>query len=184
MFPHFLLHLPLLHLLRRSQHRRTEKTENFGDLITADHTILRKESEPRNNYRYVVVVQDLPTQWSQSCPCETKTSQETRKNLKYLEPTRKPKVIHTDNSLEFTKSCEDLSRNHCTSTQIRNKWDCQESSAQNQGRDIFSVVAVRSGRMVDGICGMLLFFCETFKMSCLRGRHHMKGGSECLLTDQ
>ena len=27
-------------------------------------------------------------------------------------------------------------------------------------------------------------FCETFKISCLMGRHHMKGGSECLLTDQ
>ena len=31
--------------------------------------------EPRNNHRYAVVVQNLPTQWSQSCPCETKTSQ-------------------------------------------------------------------------------------------------------------
>ena len=26
--------------------------------------------------------------------------------------------------------------------------------------------------------------CETFKISCLMGRHHMKGGSECPLTDQ
>ena len=26
--------------------------------------------------------------------------------------------------------------------------------------------------------------CETFKISCLMGRHHLKGGSECLLTDQ
>ena len=26
--------------------------------------------------------------------------------------------------------------------------------------------------------------CETFKISCLVGRHHMKGGSECSLTDQ
>ena len=73
-FPHFLLHLLLLHLLHRSQHRRTEKTENLGDLITADHKILSEESEPRNNHRYAVVVQDLPMQRSQSCPCGTKTS--------------------------------------------------------------------------------------------------------------
>ena len=26
--------------------------------------------------------------------------------------------------------------------------------------------------------------CETFKISCLMGRHHMKGGSEYHLTDQ
>ena len=34
---------------------------------------------------------------------------------KFLEPERKPKVIYTDNSLEFGKACEDLSWNHCTS---------------------------------------------------------------------
>ena len=33
---------------------------------------------------------------------------------KFLEPNRKPKVIYTDNSLDFGKACEDLSWNHCT----------------------------------------------------------------------
>ena len=70
-----------------------------------------------NNDRYVVVVQDLATQWIQSYPCKTKTSQETQRSLqKFLEPDRKPKVIYTDNSLEFGKACEDLSWNHGTST--------------------------------------------------------------------
>ena len=36
-------------------------------------------------------------------------------------PDRKPKVIYTDNSLEFGKACEDLSWNHCTSTQHRSE---------------------------------------------------------------
>ena len=40
---------------------------------------------------------------------------------KFLEPDRKPKVIYTDNSLEFGKSCEDLSWNHCTSTPHRSE---------------------------------------------------------------
>ena len=35
---------------------------------------------------------------------------------KFFEPTRKPKVIDTDSSLEFGKAREDLSWNHCTST--------------------------------------------------------------------
>ena len=37
-----------------------------------------------------------------SCPCKNKNSQETLKSLrKFLEPSQKPKVIYTGNSLEF-----------------------------------------------------------------------------------
>ena len=69
-----------------------------------------------------MVVLDLATQWIQSYPCKTKTSQETQRSLqKLLEPKRKPKVIHTDNSLEFGKDCEDLTWNHCTSTPHRSE---------------------------------------------------------------
>ena len=103
------------------------RAENFGDLITADHKVLSEGCESRNNHRCAVVWQDLATQWIQSYPCKTKTSQETQRSLqKFLEPNGKPKVIYTDNSLEFSKACEDLSWNHCTSTstQIGNKWDC------------------------------------------------------------
>ena len=53
--------------------------ENFGDMITADHKVLSDNCESRNNHRYAVV-QDLATQWAQSYPCKTKTSQETEKS--------------------------------------------------------------------------------------------------------
>ena len=93
------------------------RAENYGDLITADHKVLSDNCESRNNHRYAVVVQDLATQWIQAYPCKTKTSLETQRSLqKFLEPDRKPKVIYTDNSLEFGKACEDLSWNHCTSS--------------------------------------------------------------------
>ena len=49
---------------------------------------------------------------------------------KFLEPERKPKVIYTDNSLEFGKACEDLS---C---------DCWKSSGQSKGT---SAVLLQSG---------------------------------------
>ena len=72
------------------------------------------------------------TQWTQSYLCKTRTSHETQKSLQnFLEQTWKPKVIYTDKSLEFDKTSEDLSWNHCTSTPIRNKLDCWKSSAQN-----------------------------------------------------
>ena len=134
------------------------RAEHVGGLITTDHKVLSEGCESRNNHRYAIVVQDLATQWIQSCPCKTETSQETQRSLqkilkvnnnqryvvvvqdsatqwlqsypcksttsqetqknvmKFLQPTRKPRVIYTNNSLEFGKSCEDLFWNHCTST--------------------------------------------------------------------
>ena len=97
-------------IIRASCRRRTgeasiPRAEKFGDLIMADHDVLNVEGESRNNYRYAVVAQDLATQWIQSYPCETETSQETEmSSRKFLEPSQKPKVIYIDNSLEFGKS--------------------------------------------------------------------------------
>ena len=96
------------------------RAENCGDFITADHKILSEACESRKNHRHAVVVQDFATQWIQSYPCKTKTSQETQMSLQeFLEPTRKPKVIYTDSSLEFGKACEELTWNHFSSTPHR-----------------------------------------------------------------
>ena len=77
---------------RRRNGEAVPRAEKIGDLITADHKVLGNNCEPRNNHRYAVVVQDLATQWLQSYPCNTKTSQETQKSLmKFLEPTRNQK---------------------------------------------------------------------------------------------
>ena len=103
------------------------RAENLGDLITADQTVLSEGCESRNTHHYAVVVQDLATEWIQSYPCKTKSSQETQRSLqKFLEPDRKPKVIYTDNSMEFGKVCEDLILEslYNNTTQIGNKWDC------------------------------------------------------------
>ena len=120
--------------------RRSAQSGKIGDLITADHTILSEGSESRINHRYAVVVQDLATEL-QSCPCKTKTSQETQKSLmKFLEPTRKPKIIYTDNSLEFGKSGEELSLNHCTSTPHRSETKMAEREKCNTANCVPFVV--------------------------------------------
>ena len=109
---------------RRRNEGSIPRAEKFCDLITADHKGLNEGSESRNNHRYTVVKQDLANQWKQSYPSKTKTSQETEKSLrKFLEPSQKPKVIFSDNSLEFGKCCEDLSWNHRIS--IRDKRNLQ-----------------------------------------------------------
>ena len=76
---------------------------------------------------------------------KTKTSQETQRSLeKFLEPNRKPKVICTDNSLEFGK-CEDLSWNHCTSTPHRLETNGIAERVVRRVKEGTSAVLLQSG---------------------------------------
>ena len=131
---------------RRRNGGAVSRVENFGDLITADHKVLSESCESRNNHRHAVVVQDLATQWIQSYPCKTKTSQETQRSLqKFLEPKKKPEVIYTDNFLEFGKGCEDLSWNHCTSTPHRSETNGIAERAVRRVQEGTSAVLLQSG---------------------------------------
>ena len=107
---------------RRRTGEAVPRAEKFGDLTTADQKVLNEECESRNNHPYAVVVQDLTTRWIQAYPCKMKKSPETERSLrKFFEPWEKPKVIYTDNSLEFGKACEELSWNHRTSAPHRSE---------------------------------------------------------------
>ena len=87
-----------------------------------------------------------PPKWIQSYPCKTKTSQETQRSLqKFLEPNRKPKVIYTDNFLEFGKACEDLSWNHCRSTPHRSETNGIAERAVRRVKEGTSAVLLQSG---------------------------------------
>ena len=117
----------------------------LADLLTADHKVLSEGCESRNNHWYAVEIQDLATQWLQSYPCKTQTSQETQKSLqKFLEEDRKPKVIYTDNSVEFGKACEDLSWNHCTSTPHRSETNGIAERAVRRIKEGTSAVLLQS----------------------------------------
>ena len=61
------------------------------------------------------------------------------------EPERKPKVIYTDNSLEFGKACEDLSWNHSTSTPHRSETDGIAERAVRRVKEGTSAVLLQSG---------------------------------------
>ena len=95
------------------------RTNFFGDLITAEHKVLSEGCESRK---------------------------ETHRSLqKFLEPNRKPKVIYTDNSLEFGKACEDLSWNHCTSTPHRSETNGIADRAVRRVKEGTSAVLLQSG---------------------------------------
>ena len=60
----------------------------------------------------------------------------------------------------------------------------QQEKPEEEGT-IYGAIAARSGlRMVGGFYGIFSAIFEKFEISCLMGRHHVKGGSECHLTDQ
>ena len=90
-----------------------------------------------------------------------------------MEPTGKPKVIYTDNSLEFGKACEDLSwRPHTVQKHIgllrgqyaelkkgRLLYCCNQVWMKNGGRIAWNATAI----------------CEILKIiSCLTGKHRVK----------
>ena len=58
---------------------------------------------------------------------------------------RKPKVIYTDNSLEFGKASEDLSWNHCTSTPHRSETNEIPERAVRRVKEGTSAVLLQSG---------------------------------------
>ena len=166
---------------RRRTSTVVPKAENLGDLITAHHKVLSEGCESQNNHRYAVVVQDLATQWIQPYPCETKTSQETERSLqKFLEPKRKPEVIHTDNSLDLGKSCGDQAWNHHTSTSYRSETNgiAAESRSTSKRRGT-SAVMLHSGLDEKWwqIPWNAFAICEIFKTSWHVGKFLMKGRS-------
>ena len=106
------------------------------------------------------MVQDLATQWIQSSQCKTQTSHETEKSLqKFLEPTRKPKVIYTDNSAEFGKSCEDSSWNHCASTTHRSETSGIAERAMRRVKEGTSAVLLQSGLGNEWWAASMEFHC-------------------------
>ena len=73
-------------------------------------------------------------------------SQESEKSLrKFLEPSQKPKVIYTGDSLEFGKSCEELSWNHRTSTPYRSVTNGIAERSIRRVKERTSAVLVQSG---------------------------------------
>ena len=64
--------------------------------------------------------------------------------MKFLEPTRRPKVFYTDNSLEFGMSCEESSRNHSTSTPHRSETNGIAERAVRRVKEETSAVLLQS----------------------------------------
>ena len=97
----------------KSRKRKSDaRSENFVDLITADHKVLNDESESRCRYRDAFIVEDEHTNWIQGLPRERKRSRIQWVVCRdFVSPSQKPGIIFTDNSKELLKSCQELQWN-------------------------------------------------------------------------
>ena len=129
------------------------------------------------------------TQWIQSYPCKTKTSQETQKSLmKFLEPTRKPKVSFT---LTIPRNVASLARNYPVIIVRQHHSDHKQMGLLREQcvelrkghlRYCCNQVWMKNGGQIPRNAAAI---CEILTIFCLMGRDSiLKGGSECHLTDQ
>ena len=146
--------------LQKTHWRSSTSSRKVWWRITADHKLLNEGFvNPETITRYAVVEQDLATQWNQSYPRINKIlTWDEEMLVKVLEPSHRPNVENTDNSMEFGKACEDLSWNHRTSTLHHSKTKGIAERAVRRVKEgtsavflISSIATVRTGWKVGGL---------------------------------
>ena len=134
-----------------------------------------------NHHRYAVVVQDLTTQWIQSHPCKTQSSQESEKSSQKFRAVRKAK---SHLFWQFLGVWQRMWRSILESSNIntspfQNKWYCWKSGAQSKRRNVSCTVCNRAwmnngGRILWNACAT----CEMSKISWRMGQLLVEGDSE------
>ena len=145
---------------RRRNGEAVPRAAIFGDLITADHKVLSDNCESRNNHPICSRGAGLSHSMDPGVSMQkTKLHKKPRETSKISwNPERKPQVIHTDNSLEFGKACEDLSWNHCTSTPHRSETNGIAERAVRRVKESTSAVLLQAclnEQLVGRFYGML-----------------------------
>ena len=139
-------------LCRRHTGKAVPRAEKFGDLMAADHKVLHEEGESLNKHLRAVVVQESATQWIQSYPCKTKTSQETEKSSrKCLESEsvssrcRSPKLFTLTMHWSLAYLCRIIMESYRTSTPHRSETNGIAERAVRRGKEGNPAVLVHSG---------------------------------------
>ena len=99
----------------------TPRAEKFGDLITADHKVSMKEVNPRTTIGTLSCYKISPLSGYNLIRARTRIRRRRRRVYENFWSRHKSQKLFSDNSLEFGKSCEELSWNHRTSTPYRSE---------------------------------------------------------------
>ena len=99
-----------------------------------------------------------------------------KSSQKFHDPTAKPKVIYTDKSFEFGKSCEELSWNCCTSTPHRSETNGIPERAVRRIKELLQCGCTLAWMNSDGLIPWnVTVICKTFKTSRRTGKHLRSG---------
>ena len=105
---------------RRSAQSHILRATKVGDINTADHKVLNEEGESRNDQKVCNCCARFGHSMDSKLPMENKNFTRTRWiSTNIFDPEENPKVIYTNNSMEFGKACECLQWNHSVSTPCR-----------------------------------------------------------------
>ena len=116
------------------------------DSMTADHKDLSEDCELETITDTLSWYKIWQLYGLNHISVKQKLYKKQKKSLqKFLESTRKPKVIYTDNSLEFGKTCEDLSCNHRTSTLHRSETNGIAERAVRRRKEVTFAVLLQWG---------------------------------------
>ena len=147
------------------------RAEKFGYLITADHKVLTRKV----NLETITDTQSwykiLPLNGFNLIRAKQNFSANGKVFVKLLGANEETKVIYTDNSLEFGKSCEESSWNHCTSTPHRSETNGIAEGAVRRVKEGTSAVLLQSGldeKLVGTFHGMLLLSANCPRPPCRR----------------
>ena len=134
-----------------------------GEFITADHEVLSEDSESRLQHRYAVVVQDFLLLLDPKLPTSNESACDTKNTLQqFMPPSEHPVRTSTDNSLEFTRACEDPNWNQNTATLYR--YENQRDKIKSQRRNSISSGAIYPlRRLVERHNGILLLLAKYSK---------------------
>ena len=122
------------------------RAEIFGVLTTADHKVLSEGCESRHHHRCAVVNKTWLLSGFNLTQVKRKLLRKHKRSYRssWSRP-RNQKSFTTDNSLEFGKSCEDLSWNHCTSTPHRSETNGMAERTVRRIKEGTSAVLLQSG---------------------------------------
>ena len=136
-------------LCRRPTDDAVPRATEFGDLLTADHTVLNEEGESRNHHWYAVV------------PCKNQASRETeRSSRKFVSRAVRKAESHLHQPFVGTwqilwRSIMESTNAHSSS--IWDKWHFWDSSTKSKRSNMSSIVTIGRGwKMVGWFYGMLL----------------------------
>ena len=99
-----------------------ELPQKFGKIITADHKVSSDEHESRMQHRYALVLSRISCRNGVRVIQKRKRfSDRTKVPQGFVLPSVKPGGTYTDNAPDFLRACENLVRNHDTSTPHRSE---------------------------------------------------------------